>query len=56
MRTRLGGSEFAGEQELHDVLSVTGPEPRSTGKMPLTSYLPASLTEYFKACFTHTVT
>ncbi len=56
MRTRLGGSEFAGEQELHDALSVTGPEPRSTRKMPLTSYLPASLTEYFKVCFTHTVT
>lgn len=47
MRTRLGGSEFVGEQELHDALSVTGPEPQCTGKMPLTSYLLASLTEVF---------
>jgi len=39
----LGGSEFAGEQELHDALSVTGPEPWSREKKtPLTGYLPAS--------------
>lgn len=51
MCKRLGGSEFAGEQELHDALSVTGPEPRSTGKMPVTSYLSASFTKAFNEVF-----
>lgn len=51
MCTRLGGSEFAREQELHDALSVTGSEPWSREKKhPLQAIyqLLKFLTEYFK--------